>query len=76
MCLLCVRCNNLVVLLSNNNSLNATKNCVFRNSMTNILIKGVIKKEFDEIIYSEFENFVIPSICFEIATPRRQSSSQ
>ena len=25
-------------------------------------------KLFIEIIYSEFENFVIPSICFEIAT--------
>ena len=38
-CLLRVRSNNLVVLLINNNSLNAIyKNCVFRNPITNLEI--------------------------------------
>ncbi len=32
-------------------------------------------KLFIEIIYSEFENFVIPSICFEINPPQRGFSS-
>ena len=32
-------------------------------------------KLFIEIIYSEFENFVIPSICFEINPPQGGFSS-